>query len=49
MAVLSGTSANTAPGAGVIRAVLMGGLDIENNETITNIKNSAMKKCCGID
>ena len=36
LAVLAGTSVNTAPG--VIRTILMGGLDIENNEAITNIK-----------
>lgn len=36
LAVLAGTSANTAPG--VIRAILMGGMDIENNDAITNIK-----------
>ena len=35
-AVLAGTSANTAPG--VIRAILMGGLDVESNDAITNIK-----------
>lgn len=35
MAVLSGTSANTAPG--VIRAVLMAGLDMENNAALANI------------
>ena len=42
MAVLAGTSANTAPG--VIRAVLMGGLDIENNEAITNIRKFGNEK-----
>lgn len=36
LAVLAGTSANTAPG--VIRAILMGGMDIENNDAITSIK-----------
>ena len=36
LAVLAGASANTAPG--VIRAILMGGMDIENNDAITNIK-----------
>ena len=36
LAVLAGTSANTAPG--VIRAILMAGLDVENNDAITNIK-----------
>ena len=36
LAVLSGTSSNTA--TGVIRAILMAGLDIESNEAITNIK-----------
>ena len=36
LAVLAGTSANTAPG--VIRAILMAGMDIESNEAITNIK-----------
>ena len=36
LAVLAGTSANTAPG--VIRAILMGGLDVENNDAIANIK-----------
>lgn len=36
LAVLAGTSANTAPG--VIRAIIMGGMDIENNDAITNIK-----------
>lgn len=36
LAVLSGTSINTA--SGVIRTVLMSGLDIENNEAIANIK-----------
>ena len=36
LAVLAGTSANTA--SGVIRAILMGGLDIESNEAIANIK-----------
>lgn len=36
MAVLSGTSAHTAPG--VIRAILMAGLDIENNSAIANIR-----------
>lgn len=36
LAVLAGTSANTAPG--VIRAILMGSMDIENNDAITNIK-----------
>lgn len=42
MAVLAGTSANTAPG--VIRAVLMGGLDIESNEAIINIKKFGHEK-----
>lgn len=36
LAVLSGASSNTA--SGVIRAILMAGLDIESNEAITNIK-----------
>ena len=36
LAVLAQTSNNTAPG--VIRAVLMSGADIENNDAITNIK-----------
>ena len=36
LAVLSGTSANTAPG--VIRAILMKGLIIEDNEAISNIR-----------
>ena len=36
LAVLSGTSINTA--SGVIRTVLVSGLDIENNEAIANIK-----------
>ena len=36
LAALSGTSSNTA--SGVIRAIMMAGLDIENNEAITNIK-----------
>lgn len=36
LAVLAGASANTAPG--VIRAILMGGMDIENNDAITSIK-----------
>ena len=36
LAVLAGTSANTAPG--VIRAILMAGLDVESNDAITNIK-----------
>ena len=36
LAVLAGTSANTAPG--VIRAILMAGLDVENNDAITSIK-----------
>ena len=36
LAVLTGTSANTAPG--VIRAILMAGMDIESNEAITNIR-----------
>ena len=36
LAVLAGTSANTAPG--IIRAILMGGLDVENNDAITSIK-----------
>ena len=36
LAALAGTSFNTA--SGVIRAILMGGLDIESNEAITNIK-----------
>lgn len=36
LAVLAGTSNNTAPG--VIRAIMMKGLDIENNEAVTNIK-----------
>ena len=36
LAVLSGAGVNTA--SGVLRAVLMGGLEIENNDAITNIK-----------
>lgn len=36
LAVLAGTSSNTA--SGVIRKVLMDGLEIESNEAITNIK-----------
>lgn len=36
LAVLSGTSANTAPG--VIRAILMKGLNIEDNEAVSNIR-----------
>ena len=36
LAVLAGTSANTAPG--VIRAILMAGMDIEINEAITAIR-----------
>ena len=36
LAVLAGTSSNTA--SGVIRKLLMDGLDIESNEAITNIK-----------
>ena len=36
LAVLSGTSSNNA--SGVIRAILMAGLDIESNEAIANIK-----------
>lgn len=36
LAVLSGTSMNTAPG--VIRAILMKGLNIEDNEAISNIR-----------
>ena len=36
MAVLAGTGANTAPG--VIKAILLSGLDVESNEAITNIK-----------
>ena len=36
LAVLSGASSNTA--SGVIRAILMNGLDIESNAAITNIK-----------
>ena len=36
LSVLVGTSSNTAPG--IIRAVLMDGMDIENNEAITNIR-----------
>lgn len=36
LAVLAGTNSNTA--SGVIRKVLMDGLDIESNEAITNIK-----------
>lgn len=36
LAVLAGTSANTAPG--IICAILMGGLDVENNDAITSIK-----------
>lgn len=36
LAVLAGTSNNTAPG--VIRAIMMKGLNIENNEAVTNIK-----------
>jgi len=35
LSVLSGTSNNTAPG--VIRALLMSGLDVQNNEAIANI------------
>lgn len=36
LAVLSGAGTNTAPG--VIRAILMDGLDIESNEAITHIR-----------
>ena len=36
LAVLAGTANNSAPG--VIRAVMMSGADIENNDAITNIK-----------
>ncbi len=36
LSVLAGTSSNTA--SGVIRKVLMDGLDVESNEAITNIK-----------
>lgn len=36
MAVLAGTSTNTAPG--VIRAILLAGTDVENNSAIANIK-----------
>lgn len=36
LAVLAGTASNTA--SGVIRKILMSGLEIENNEAITNIK-----------
>lgn len=36
LAVLAGTNANTAPG--VIRAILMAGMDFENNEAITNVR-----------
>ena len=36
LAVLSGASANTAPG--VIKAILLAGLDTESNEAIANIK-----------
>ena len=36
LAVLAGTNANTA--SGVIQTVLMGGLDIESNEAIRNIR-----------
>ena len=36
MAVLAGTAANTAPG--VIRAILMSGLNTEENEAIANIR-----------
>ena len=36
LAVLAGTSSNTA--SGVIRAILMSGLDIADNEAITNIR-----------
>ena len=36
LAVLAGTSSNTA--SGVVRAILMAGLDIESNEAITNIR-----------
>ena len=36
LAVLTGTNANTAPG--VIRAILMKGLNIEENEAISNIR-----------
>lgn len=36
LAVLAGTSNNTA--SGVIKAIMMKGLDIENNEAVTNIK-----------
>lgn len=36
LAVLAGTSANTAPG--VIKSILLSGLEVESNEAITNIK-----------
>lgn len=36
LAVLVGTSSNTA--SGVIRAILMAGLDIESNDAITNVR-----------
>lgn len=36
LAVLAGTSSNTAPG--VIRAILMNGLEVETNEAISTIK-----------
>ncbi len=36
LAVLAGADSNTAPG--VIRAILLGGTDVENNDAITNIK-----------
>lgn len=36
LAVLAGADSNTAPG--VIRAILLGGMDVENNDAITNIK-----------
>lgn len=36
LAVLAGTSSNTAPG--VIRAILMSGLDVEANEALSTIK-----------
>ncbi len=36
LTVLTGASSNTA--SGVIRAVLMGGIDLENNEAISNIR-----------
>ena len=36
LAVLAGTSNNTAPG--VIRAILTGGLDVDSNEAVVNIR-----------